>query len=499
MKNHLPQLLLAVTVILSLVLGLTLIGKGPFNADAMVLTINAERSVLEQRIIFLHSHGYPLLSLVAAGFVAPLRLLGITDTAWAVNLISVLFSALALIPYYVLIRKLFDTSTAILSCVLLALNTLFLSLSVFGSSQPLALFLFLTALACLVSGRGPASRGNLVLFSVLFSLFAAARVQDAAVMLIPVTYLFFAFGAPRGLKESFPRYLASAAAIVLLTMLFYLPVIGERGWPFFQKAFHYHLTDPTPKTVSLYHLTLTAVFLLEIFLLPGSVLAAGGLALLAVKARKLLIFLGLWVLLPFWFFGNYIMTLPRLQYIALPAWVACQGALLSWLWGQRHPWLRALAILGFLAVSTLSFSAIAPVLEFRHQRALTVEFARWVGKQTEPNAVVIVGDEEPFLRYYGGRETLLQIQSDAAYYPDLREKLIEYKKDLDGKLQAGVPVYITEIGLLSNNDGLFYHFLTRYYRLECVGQAPMEVWHRSNVVQRFLTVRLYRLWPAAEK
>ena len=97
---------------------------------------------------------------------------------------------------------------------------------------------------------------------------------------------------------------------------------------------------------------------------------------------------------------------------------------------------------------------------------------------------------------YSGRPNIRQIITDTEFFQteaDFITELKKYKKNLDDILAAGTPVYITEIGLLSNNTGFFQLFLKKYFDLTPVGAAPFEVWHRSCIKQTIISVKLYKI------
>jgi len=344
---------------------------------------------------------------------------------------------------------------------------------------------------------------HLFLTAFFFGLAGAARIQDMAVMIPSMSFLYVILArrsppdASHEKRPCFPKLLMTAGFISLATVAaFYLLVFTSKDISSFDKSFfQYRLLDPFAGLISEY-LKISFSYLISDFSFWGLLPILGGLTVLAFESRSKFGFLLLWFLVPFLAFGNSFFITPRFLLTSFVALVICQGYLfLRLIWNRP----KALDITGkilFLFLIVLSYHRIYPTLSFRHRHALIPEYGRWIARVTEPNAKIIVGDEGAFIRYYGRRETIHQIVTDTTYYQkheSLREELREYKKNLNALLDQGTPVYITEIGLLSNNVGLFYFFITKYYTLTYKGTAPFEVWHRRCLKHLVIKIKLYQI------
>ena len=137
------------------------------------------------------------------------------------------------------------------------------------------------------------------------------------------------------------------------------------------------------------------------------------------------------------------------------------------------------------------FASIYPILKFRHEHALLPEFARWLGKNTEAEAKIIVSDEGLFIHYYGHRGTLSRPRS---FHTLNNERLQEFKENLDALLNNGIPVYITGIGLYGYDPkSQFSNFMKKNYDIKLTGAKMTEDWHRGEIFQRIAFDEVYQI------
>ncbi|MFA5260523.1 MAG: glycosyltransferase family 39 protein [Candidatus Omnitrophota bacterium] len=483
--------------------GLSLISKGPYHADCLGLAIAAEKSLENHKLHFMHGHGYPLISILSIIFLSIARVFAVQDPIIAVNFMNVFFSSISVIPFFFFLKNLFNEKVAILASLLLCFNPLFLSTSIYGNSHSPFLFFIFSAFWLLTIYFSSHSIKHLFLTALFFGLSGAARIQDMAAMIIPVSFLYIVLAhdsslpTPHKKLQLFSKNFFVAALISITTVaVFYLAVFTSRDINYFNKSFfQYRLLDPFSGLLSEY-LKISVNYLVADFSCFGTLTAIAGLIFLAFENRKKFGFLLFWFLVPFLAFGNSFFITPRFLLTSFVALVICQGYLFSKLIWKSPKALDLAGKIIFLSIIILSYHKIYPTLSFRHRHDLLPQYGRWIARITEPNAKIIVGDEGAFIRYYGHRETIHQIVTDTTYYQKhetLREELKEYKKVLDSLLDSGTPVYITDIGLLSNNVGLFYFFITRYYNLAYRGEAPFEVWHRRCLKHLVIKIKLHQI------
>ena len=87
-----PYLPILIIVLLSFILRLALLSKGPYNLDSFQLALIAQDSLDNLRYNFLHGTGYPLTVLFGSAFIFLTRLFGVTDPVISVNFMCVFFS-----------------------------------------------------------------------------------------------------------------------------------------------------------------------------------------------------------------------------------------------------------------------------------------------------------------------------------------------------------------------------------------------------------------------
>jgi hypothetical protein len=501
-KEFLFPLILAALMLFH---GLSLISKGPYHVDCLGLTVAAEKSLETHKLHFNAGHGYPLILFLSIIFISIANVFNVADPVTAVNFMNVFFSSISVIPFFFFLKNLFNAKTAILASLLLCINPLFLSTSIYGNSHSPFLFFMFASLGLLTIFFKSHSTKHLALSALFFGLSGAARIQDMAAMVIPMSFLYVLLAhhspmsVPRKKTIFFSKRFLLAVLLALLPLtLFYAAVFTSRGVNYFNKGFfQYRLLDPFAGLISEY-LKISFDYLISNFSYLGLLVVIGGLFVLAFESRQKFWFLLLWFTIPFLAFGNSFFITPRFLLTSFVALVISQGYLFSKLISNRSKPVDICGKVLFILVVILSYHNIYPTLSFRHRHDLLPEYGRWIARVTEPNAKIIVGDERAFIQYYGNRETIHQIVTDTTYYQQqesLREELRAYKKNLDALLDSGVPVYITENGLLSNNVGLFYFFITKYYNLRYQGEAPFEVWHRRCLKHLVIRIKLYRLTP----
>jgi hypothetical protein len=198
----------------------------------------------------------------------------------------------------------------------------------------------------------------------------------------------------------------------------------------------------------------------------------------------------LWILFPLSFYGNLHSTVPRFLVVILPSLLTAQGYLFFKL-SQRHGLFKKGMLGAYLILLFVTFGNIYPILEFRHQYALLVDFARWVEKNTESNSQIITADENLFISYYGHRRA---VDRPLHQFHIEEGELENFKHTIDKILKQDTPLYIASSGIYAYDpDSQFSNFIRRYYRLEFIGSNLFEDWHRGEIFLRIGKVHLFRL------
>ncbi|HPB68312.1 MAG TPA: glycosyltransferase family 39 protein [Candidatus Omnitrophota bacterium] len=506
MKNRLPFHPALIPLFfggLNLLLRLSVISRGPFNGDCLSLAIQAEKTLQLLQPQYVFGTGYPLTVLLGALFFGLTRLYGNTDPVLAVNLMSVILSSVTVAIHYLVVQKLLDRTAAIASALLLSVFPIFLGISTYGMSHvPSLLFLHLGLLS-LLQFKETRSAGSFALSAFWLGCMGASRIQEFALMTVPVSILLGTLvsgegGSRPGVKTACRRFLSQFFFLWLgagvTAFLFHLPLFllsAQNGY--FGQLKRYWAASTTPNFLGFLSPALGDSLQVTFFSLTpfGAIAAVLGLLLLLKNNWLTALFLAAWFLWPLLFLGNLAMTTPRFILIALIPLLIFSGAFFSHLKNFPNTRFRLLAGFAFGLIFVTMFVNIHPILRFRHRHELLPGFARFVQKSTEPNAKIICGDEFPFIIYYGRRDMLRRPNDPFRITP---ADLETFRARLDELLTDGVPVYITSSGLFSYNPGKrFSGFIQSHYRLEYRGETLSEDWHQGVTRLRVGVEKLYRI------
>lgn len=490
--------LIPLTVFLfSFFLRLSLISKGPYHIDTLGLVIESQKIIEHHRLSYAFGPGYILSAILGALFILGGRLFSIHDPVLCVNFISVLFSSLSLLVFYFLVKKLFDSTAALVSALLLDFCPIFLGLSIYEKSHMPCLFFLLTALLFLINFLNKNTRKDLLLSGLFFGLMGSTRMQDMILMIPAVSFLLLFYSPKTTKRPSLIKSFGIFFATTLSTLIvFFLPLILEKDKREFIDLFSSFWSSGMTENFRGFFspsLLWAARYLLENFLPLGIIWVIGGLTKLTKNSRRLSIFLWLWFLFPLSFYGNLYSTVPRFLMISFVPLIIAEGYMICESL-KKNVQFRLVGFFTFFLTLYLSFAGICPLLVFRHQFALLPDFAREVSQNTENNAKIITGDYDLFITYYGNRS---QFQRPfPSGYSDLIEPsaLFEFKKELDKNLDEGTPIYITSSGLYAYDpDKQFSTFFKTHYDLELIGRHLAEDWHAGETAFQILRSSLFKI------
>ncbi len=487
--------------LLSLWLRLILISRGPFSVDALALAVQSRHTLDTLHLHGLTPLGFPLVIMLGAATLFLTRLAGAADPVFAVNLMSAVFGALAAGAMYLAARELFGEKAGVFAAALFSLSPIFLGLTVYGSGHAACMFFHLAGVYCLLIYLKEGTGKSLAFSGVSFGLMAACRPQDFVLVLPATAWIFFAWedGTRDGVggRKRFAdglRWLASAGGAAVLS---YLPfVLGQKG-SFagrFLDYVHYCLVENYIGIFSP-RLVLVGQWLGRNFTPAGTAAVAGGFLLLCARRTRLAAFLLLWFAVPVLYYGNLYMTVTARYFVlALPPMCLAAAYVFSVFAGYKKR-IAPVAAGCFLLIAAGMFARVYPVLQFRCERAVLPEFARWIGSRTEEDARIVGTDERLFIRYYAGRATVPRPQKWLRMYT--AEELGRFQEEVDRLLREGTPVYITSVALYSYDEGAqFSSFVKAHYRLEPRGSYFYEDWHSGPLR---LAVRDESLFRVLEK
>jgi hypothetical protein len=484
----------------SLTLFASLISKGPYHVDTLNLVIQAQETLRDRQLHFLFGFGYPFTVLLAAGFVWIGERAGAGDPVLAVNAMSVLFGALTVMLTYCLGRALFNTLAGVVSALVLSVSPIFLGLSVHGQSQTPGLCFLMAGMCFLIRDHAGRQGKSLFLSALLLGLAGATRLQDACLMSAALLFLFL---VPPGTSRPdeqrpapavFPRLLFWAGTGLAVAVAFHAPFLLQENRDVYLNQLHRFwtagLTD-NYRGVASSQLLLSGVYLVKSMTEVGALLSFLGLLALARRRWRVAVFFLLWVAVPVLFYGNLNTTsTSRFFVLVLPPLCLALGYCFSALVRKG----KAFRFAGFVVLAvilSLMVQYMLPKARFRHTTAALPEYCRWVGRVTEPGALIITGDEALFMIFYSGRETLVRPRS----LEFLPEAQIEAFQDIvEEVLSGGRPVYITAPALYSHDkERHFSGALGAAFRFIPVGQHIYEDWHLGPMTLQVHRFALYKI------
>ncbi len=489
MKKVRPCLIPLFVFFFSFAIRFFLISKGPYHVDCLGLVMQIENSIEHGKLFYLYGLGYPLPLIFGILFVSGFKLFSLNDPFFAVNFMSVFFSASAAVVFYFLGKKLFNRTAGLISSLLLAFYPPFLGISVYGNSHSLYfffLFLSLLMLALFSEKNKPAS---LILSAAFLGLSGACRIQDFCLMIIPVSVLFFPIQ-----KNTIKNFLVFLSISLCTIFLFYLPLLTEsvhsQSFSIFI-SFAQGGAAANFKGIISDSLKFSSKHFLETLLWPGVLLSLMGFFRLFRENKKIFLFLSLWFLIPLLFYGNLYSTVSRFLILPAAPLLLAQGYFLS-KFSQINRFFRLAALGLFLMILFINTSFVISILEFRHRYALLPDYAKWIAQVTEPNAVIVGADHNPFIRYFGKCFCLDRPAGSVSSFDPAQ--LTEFKMKIDRYLLEGRPVYLTSTGLYSYDPHKqFSNFIKETYRIEKVGEMLCEDWHKGEMILAVGKQDLYRV------
>lgn len=468
--------ILIVTAALSMTLRLELLSKGPYHSDCLWLAIQSQNIVKTGHMQYLQSSGLPLTALAGAAFVGLTGAAGDLDRAvFAVNLMAAVFGALSVIPFFFFMRRFSDEVTAAVSVLLVTVNPFLVGLSTFGNSHAPAFFFLTIALWAAAGYRRDGRRRDLVWTGIGLGLMGAARVQDLVVM--APTLLLMTCRPPRGKSVRGPLdWLIPWAIAALIVVSAYIPkfAVGRAGGEGVGAFVYGNLLaywDPLP--LSGYGVMLRR--LMETFSWPEWAAMLAGVMILFRQGRyRELSVLAVWAVTPMLVFGQLAFFVFRFLIVTVAALLILEAVAVGALWRRNRWWGAAGAALLMITVITHALPYYK-IYHHRHRQALLVDFFRWVGIVTEPQAYVYERDHIAWINAYAQRRFVGVDRSNA-------EGVARFRQRIDSLLAGGHPVYITKYGLMDRDD-ILRRELIKHYRLEWVGSRMIEDWHLGFMKQ----------------
>ncbi len=493
MHSPLRPWILSIIFLGSFFFHLSLISKGPVTVDCLNLTVASQATLESNQLHYLPGAGYPLMVLLGSAFIALGKLLGPTDPIISVNFISILFSSIAVLVFYLLVETICDPIIAALASLLLLLNPLFIDVSTYGISHAPALcFLFLGMLS-LLRFQTAGNKTNLLLSALYLGLMGAVRLQDCIVTFPAVCFLYWAGLKENGLKNKARSFLLFISIILLIIVLFHLPYfISDQTGYSHQARDYWKLNSMRSPSSGIFILSLCYLEKIFNFNIIGILCFAVSLYYTAKFNKKLLFFILLWSAVPLIVYGNITTSSPRFFTILVPAIVVPVSIFLGTMLKHKKMLWKIIVPVCYLMLLLRPLLNIYPTFSYRHHHRAITDFYLWVKQSTPPHAVIICCDDGPFIAYYAKRQTLVR--------PVAVRRRLEldewnvFQRTLDKILNDKGQVYISEWTLIANDAYQeFQHLLRQHYELIEVGKKPMQVWYNTPLESDVWECRLYRI------
>ncbi len=478
--------------LVSFLLRLSLISKGPYHIDCLNLAIKAKQTLDTGTLQNLFGSGYPLTVILGAFFVFLGRLFSIPDPIIMVNFMSIVFSSLAVLILYFLCRNEFDENTGIFASLFFSVTPIYLGISVYGKSHAPSIFFLLASIYYLLQYHRGLNKKNLLIASILMGFMGASRLQDMILVAPAIAYLHLSQNVSLKEKRRELFFFFIIAGLIITTC--HLPYFISSQSASFKSQFssfwgqgvtHGFRGLLSPALLFAFDYFLTTLTVL------GLIMAAIGLFFIARKEFRLFIFFSLWFIIPLLFYGNLWTITPRFfAFSIIPLFIG-QGYLLSKFFTYKK-FFKLWALFFSFLLTYLSLTLIYPTLLFRHKNDLLPQYAHWLQKITEKDATIIVGgDHGRFFTYYAN----LNIMGKPNGRFRLKEKILwEYKQRIDSLLERNKPLYISENDLhVYDFHNQVSAFLMQNYSLEPVGAHYTEFWHKGSYRQLIFYDTLFRV------
>ncbi|MGE0268551.1 MAG: glycosyltransferase family 39 protein [Candidatus Omnitrophota bacterium] len=492
MKISRQTFILFFLFLLNFLFRLSLISKGPFYADCLLLAVQSKSTLETFRVHYLEGTGLPFTTIMGAVFVGFGKWLGMTDIVLAVNFMNVVLSSLCVPVFYLFLHKLFGRQAALVGALVLSFNTIFLGVSTFGNSQVLAALLFLAGLLWMVQYFQTGNRLNLFFSGIIFGLLGAARLQDLVATAPALALLLWTRPGMAERKLPVKDLFVFFLIVLAVSTIFYIPSLVNRK-NFVAADFLPHYMMMISQTLGRVDLNTIRIVLKWMFTsvsLLGCLGAVAGFWLLAKRDRPWFVCIMGLVFLPMLVFALFWYSLPRIYLIPAIMLIIPLSYAAS-LFNNINP--KQFKVVMACLIVSLSINGIGiyQTVKFRHDYALLPDFYRWMNLVTEPGATIIERDHSLFIKYYARR---IPLGVPVTLFEARPNELLKYKNRIDFLLGNNIPVYITDTGLNGFPDHLkFDEFMHANFEFEHMGDRMIEDWYNDVLVHSVVQNSLYRV------
>ncbi len=482
----------------ALAVRILLISKGPFSPESLNLALKAEETLDTMQLQYLFGSGYPLTVILTSAAIFLGRFLGIDDPVFAANLMSVYTSAISVPLFYLMVKRLLDVPSAVISAAMFAFCPIYMGVSVYGKGHAPAMMLCFAGLWLLLRYVESRDANHLFFSGLLIGCLGAARMQDM-ILVVPAAVAIMIMGTVKCKNSSLRKdawidVLIFGVTAAVTAMAFHLPYfVEERRADYFAQYQNFRELSASDLrrqnwavSLSLYH----DWFLLN-FSVWGLLAAAGGFLVMLYKQWRAAVFCLMWFIFPAAAYLVIDTTIPRFFTILLPPVYIVSGFFLGYGYRRKGAVAATLGTLIAVLITGVTFLNIYPVLAERNRHAYITEYVDWVRRQVPATARIICKDDFIFYEHYGNLATLTRPNPHGG--GDLSTLEI-YRRQLQDLLDAGVPVYVSGVGLYSYDPGRqVARYLRQHFDLIELGRHPYEVYHAGELTLRIFDDPLFKV------
>jgi len=457
-------ILISIIFFLSLFVRVAYVNDGLFHHDSVQLAKAVSGTVESGELhpavnnkyfcVFIYSLIYHLVGFFGVSIYA------------SVTYSTIFFASLAMVMIFLFVKELWDNEVIAVSAALLySFNPLFLSVTTYAKSHGFAVFMVMLSLYLLVKFLKSNTYLYGALFVITYVLSLASRPSNILVFPIILLLFFLPHKIINGNVDSFFSFNKAVilfSSIIGIMLIYFFGIISPIS----------HIDLPSSNLDSMFKL----MFL--VFLSLPTALTIPLLFILVVSVYLMIFKKKDWNLffLLFWFFCVFLpisitsTVAPRYYVSALIPLCILAG---YGIFIIRENF-RTFSNLLLVSLIVFSLFTIVPVLEYRHNYSGPKEFGIYIREVTEENAIILIGDYAPYIKFYGNRSTLI-------YEEDVLGIIDDY-------LNEGIPIYVP-FHIINKSD----FNISKHFNLTFVGEVFNEEFHKSALIKKGFVDKIYRV------
>ncbi|MCX6707253.1 MAG: glycosyltransferase family 39 protein [Candidatus Woesearchaeota archaeon] len=470
--------------IFSLAIHIMFKATGLFHFDSVFDTIMVERSIASWTLNYSYGWGAPGMIIIVGFFYLIDHLLtGAMSAERAYFIVTFLSAALSSVVMYLLVKKFSNKFVAVSSSLLFSVSALWLTSTTYPKTHSLGILFSLLSGLLLLSAAEKKSVKMMIWAGISAGIAMSIRPIDGGFIMIPLLMIYLHPKIKGGQivldkeKMNLKNMAALAIPAFLVLLALFIPRImsaggvgavlaqlgGETrgGWMGFYSA-------QLPQ--SLGFMTTTVTYF------GWAAVAIGILYLIKKREAYLLSSISVWFLIFFLYIGNLAVVDSRFLIPAIPPLCILMAFGADFIY-EKH---SIAGILVVILLAILMFSVGYPLIKARHEYSGQKEFAEFVEASTQPNSLIMTGDDYVFINRYGHRQNL---------YFGNQEKTMNI---ILANLLNGTHVYAVESSFpfMSQYER---DTLSKYFLIGYVGDAENEVYQFSALELKRYREKLFEI------